>query len=58
MIRPVAMSGRQKASMFQDWSREAVQDANVFEDDAIEIISNIIGVDQYEADMYLSLIHI
>ena len=52
MIRPVAMSGRQKASMFQDWSREAVQDAIVFEDDAIEIISSIIGVDQYEADMY------
>ena len=52
MIRPVAMSGRQKAAMFQDWSKEAVQDSIVFEDDAIEIISNIIGVDNYEADMY------
>mgnify|MGYP000158391012 CR=1 FL=1 len=52
MVRPVAMSGRQKASMFQDWSQEAVQDAIVFEDDAIEIISQIIGVDHYEADMY------
>ena len=52
MIRPVAMSGRQKAAMFQDWSREAVQNSVVFEDDAIDIISNIIGVDMYEADMY------
>ena len=52
MIRPVAMSGRQKAAMFQDWSREATQDSVVFEDDAIEIISSIIGVDQYEADSY------
>ena len=52
MIRPVAMSGRQKAAMFQDWSQETVQDSVVFEDDAIDIISNIIGVDMYEADMY------
>ena len=52
MIRPVALSGRQKAAMFQDWSQEAVQDSVVFEDDAIEIISSIIGVDYYEADMY------
>ena len=52
MIRPVAMSGRQKAAMFQDWSQEALQDSVVFEDDAIDIISNIIGVDAYEADMY------
>jgi DNA polymerase-3 subunit alpha len=52
LVRPVAMSGRQKAAMFQDWSTEAVQDAVVFEDDAIDIISNIIGVDMYEADMY------
>ena len=52
LIRPVALSGRQKASMFHDWSQEAVQDAIVFEDDAIDIISNIIDVDHYEADMY------
>ena len=52
MIRPVAMSGRQKAAIFQDWSQETVQDSVVFEDDAIDIISNIIGVDMYEADMY------
>ena len=52
MIRPVAMSGRQKAAMFQDWSREATEDSVVLEDDAIDIISSIIGVDMYEADMY------
>jgi DNA polymerase III alpha subunit len=52
MIRPVATSGRQRASIFQDWSREALNDSIVFEDDAIEIISSIIGVDHYEADMY------
>jgi DNA polymerase III alpha subunit len=52
MVRPVAMSGRQKAAMFQDWSQEAIQNSIVFEDDAISIISDIIGVDMYEADMY------
>lgn len=52
LVRPVAMSGRQKAAVFQDWSQEAVQDSVVFEDDAIDIISDIIGVDMYEADMY------
>ena len=52
LVRPVAMSGRQKAAVFQDWSQEATQDSIVFEDDAIEIISSIIGVDGYEADMY------
>jgi len=52
LVRPVAMSGRQKAAVFQDWSQEAVQDSVVFEDDAIEIIADIIDVDYYEADMY------
>ena len=52
LVRPVAMSGRQKAAMFQNWSQEVVQDSIVFEDDAIDIISDIIGVDMYEADMY------
>ena len=52
MIRPVALTGRQKASMFNDWTKDGVQDSIVFEDDAIEIISDIIGIDMYEADMY------
>ena len=52
LIRPVALSGRQKAAMFHDWSKEAVQDSVVFEDDAIEIIASLIDIDMYEADMY------
>ena len=52
LIRPVAMSGRKTASMFHDWSRERQTDTIVYEDDAIERISSIIGVDYYEADMY------
>ena len=52
LIRPVAMSGRQRASMFQDWSKAKINDAIVYEDDAIDIISSIIGVSAYEADMY------
>ena len=46
------MSGRQKGLCSRDWSVEAVQDSIYSEDDAIDIISNIIGVDMYEADMY------
>ena len=38
--------------MFNDWTKDGVQDSIVFEDDAIDIISDIIGVDMYEADMY------
>lgn len=52
LVRPVAMSGRQKAAVFGNWSRDVIDDAVVFEDDAIDIIKNIIGVDEYEADMY------
>lgn len=52
LVRPVAMTGRQKAAMFGNWSTDALDDTVVFEDDAIEIISSIIGVDMYEADMY------
>jgi DNA polymerase III alpha subunit len=52
LIRPVAASGRQRASMFQDWSQTAVQDTIVFEDDAIELIARTIGVDNYQADQY------
>jgi len=52
MVRPVAASGRKTASMFHDWSRERQTDTIVYEDDAIERISSIIGVNYYEADMY------
>ena len=52
LIRPVATSGRKTASMFMDWSRERQTDTVVYEDDAIERIASLIGVDYYEADMY------
>ena len=46
------MSGRQKVFHVRGLVQEAVQDSISFQDDAIDIISNIIGVDMYEADMY------
>jgi DNA polymerase III alpha subunit len=52
LIRPVAVSGRKKATMFQDWSKEKMEDTIVYEDDAIERISEVLGIDKYEADMY------
>jgi len=52
LIRPVATQGRRRASFFQDWSKDGFQDTIVFEDDAIEIISNILGCDLYTADMW------
>lgn len=52
LIRPVATQGRRKASFFQDWSKDGFEDTIVFEDDAIDLISEILGCDQYEADMW------
>jgi DNA polymerase III alpha subunit len=52
LIRPVAVSGRKKATMFQDWSKEKMEDTIVYEDDAIDRISEVLGIDKYEADMY------
>ena len=52
LIRPVATMGRRKASAFQDWTKDNLDDTIVFEDDAIELISEILGCDQYEADMW------
>lgn len=52
LIRPVATMGRRRASAFQDWSKDGFEDTIVFEDDAIELISEILGCDQYEADMW------
>ena len=52
LIRPVATQGRRKASFFQDWSKDGFQDTIVFEDDAIELISEILGCDSYTADMW------
>ena len=52
LIRPVATTGRQKASFFQDWTEERLDDSVVYEDDAIRKISKLIGCDYFEADMY------
>ena len=53
LIRPVATMGRRKASAFQDWSLDTIQqDTIVFEDDAIQLIADILECDQYTADMW------
>jgi DNA polymerase III alpha subunit len=52
LIRPVATQGRRRASFFQDWSQDKFEDTIVFEDDAIDLIGEILGCDQYEADMW------
>ena len=52
LIRPVATQGRRKASFFQDWSKDGFADTIVFEDDAIDLISEILDCNQYEADMW------
>ena len=52
LIRPVATMGRRRANSFQDWSKDGFDDTIVFEDDAIELISDILGCDQYTADMW------
>ena len=52
LIRPVATQGRRRASFFQDWSKDNFDNTIVFEDDAIMLISKLLGCDQYEADMW------
>ena len=52
LIRPVATMGRRRANSFQDWSRDGFSDTIVFEDDAIELIAEILGCDPYTADMW------
>ena len=52
LIRPVAVSGRKKATMFHDWSQERMEDTIVYEDDAIIRIAEALDIDKYEADMY------
>jgi len=52
LIRPVATMGRRRANSFQDWSQDSFDDHIVFEDDAIILISKILGCDQYTADMW------
>ena len=52
LVRPVATQGRRKAAFFQDWSKDSFEDTIVFEDDAIELIAEILGCDNNTADMW------
>jgi DNA polymerase III alpha subunit len=52
LIRPVATTGRQKATFFHDFTQGRLSDNIVYEDDAIEKISRLIGCDAFEADMF------
>jgi DNA polymerase-3 subunit alpha len=52
LIRPVATQGRRRASAFQDFTQDTLHNTIVFEDDAIDLISKILGCDQYTADMW------
>ena len=52
LVRPVAVSGRKRASFFNDWSKESFADTTVYEDDAITRISEMLGCSHYEADMW------
>jgi len=53
LVRPVAIEGRRKAAWFHDWTADSVRGrAIICEDDAIERIMRLIGVNAYEADMY------
>src|SRR5210317_1665237 len=53
LVRPVAMEGRRKAAWFRDWTEKGVvENAIVYEDDAINKIMKLIGINPYEADMY------
>lgn len=52
LVRPVATMGRRRASAFQDWTKDNFNDTIVFEDDAIRLIADILGCNQYEADMW------
>ena len=38
--------------MFHDWAQEKMEDTIVYEDDAIDRISEVLNIDKYEADMY------
>jgi DNA polymerase III alpha subunit len=52
LIRPVATQGRRKASAFQDFTQDTLHNTIVFEDDAIRLIADILGCDNYTADMW------
>ena len=59
LIRPAALTGREKGVFFRDWMGPNKQpgalkhkDGLVFDEDAISLICDVLGVDSFEADMY------
>ena len=59
LIRPAALTGRQKGVFFREWIGEnrrpgvlKHRDGLVYDEDAIELICKVIGTDTFEADMY------
>lgn len=59
LIRPAALTGRQKGVFFREWIGGNHQpgvlkhkNGLVFDEDAIELICRVLDTDEYEADMY------
>jgi DNA polymerase III alpha subunit len=59
LIRPAALTGREKGVFFRDWIGPNRQpgalkhrDGLVFDEDAIDLICDVLGANQFEADMY------
>lgn len=59
LIRPAALTGRQKGVFFREWIGHNKQpgalkhkDGLVFDEDAIDLICKVLDVDEFEADMY------
>ena len=59
LIRPAALTGRERGVFFREWIGHNKQpgalrhrDGLVFDEDAIELICEVMGVDPFEADMY------
>mgnify|MGYP000042888626 CR=1 FL=1 len=59
LIRPAALTGREKGVFFREWmghngapSVLKHKDGLVFDEDAIHLICKVLGVQEFEADMY------
>jgi DNA polymerase-3 subunit alpha len=59
LIRPAALTGREKGVFFRDWMGPNNQpgslkhkDGLIFDEDAISLICDVLGVDAFVADMY------
>lgn len=52
LIRPAAASRGRKGAFYEDWDRSRESELIVFEDDAIRMISGLLGISESEADYY------